>query len=109
MEINNLATTIESPNYEKSVCEVITSDGGTKVITIIASELSSQELSTYTEYVMLFADKTSITITNSDEQFTVTRMTSFEVTDEVVTLDYESLSNLDQEILHNFYNLVLSK
>lgn len=108
MEINNIATTIQLDNYDTSVCEIVTVDGGTKVITIAALELEPADFITYSNYMSLYMEKSYVRITNSDEQFVVTRMTSFPVTEEAVEFDYTSLSTLDQEILHSFYNMVLS-
>jgi hypothetical protein len=109
MEINNLAIQFDLPNYETSVCEILTETGGTKIVTIIAEELTAEELVTYGNYVSMFAEKASVRVTNSDEQFCVERRTSFEVIDEVVEFNYASLSTEQQDILHNFYNLILSK
>jgi hypothetical protein len=109
MEITNIATTVLVDNYETSVGEIVTDNEGTKVITLVAAELSPEDFITYSNYVSLYMEKSSIRITNSDEQFVVTRMTSFPVTEETVEFDYASLSTLDQDILHNFYNLLLQK
>lgn len=108
MEINNIAITVEVSNYETSVCEVLTADDSTKNILIDASGLSPENLSTYMSYVTLFANKLSVRIINSDEQFAVTRRTSLEIIEEDEELDYTTLSELDQAILHAFYNMVLS-
>lgn len=110
MEINNLAVTVELPNYETSVCEIVTSDGGTKRVVLVATDLSESELVIYSVYVSTFAEKTSVRITNSDEQFTVDRRTSTEIVeDEHVEIDYATLSETEQTVLHNFYNLILQK
>jgi hypothetical protein len=108
MEINNLAITVELTNYEVSICEIVTEDDGTQVVRLEADKLSPADFITYSNYVSLYMEKSSVGITNSDEQFVVTRMTSFPVTEEVVEFDYASLSTLDQDILHAFYNMVLS-
>jgi hypothetical protein len=108
MEITNIATTVLLDNYETSVCEIVIADGGTQEITLVALELSPADFITYSNYISLYMEKSSIRITNSDEQFVVTRMTSFPITEEVVEFDYASLSTLDQDILHAFYNMVLS-
>ena len=110
MEINNLAVTVELPNYETSICEVVTSDGGTKRVVLVATDLSESDLVTYSIYVSTFAEKTNVRIINSDEQFTVDRRTSTEIVDEEsVEIDYANLSAAEQIVLHNFYNLILQK
>jgi hypothetical protein len=109
MEINNLAIHFDLPNYETSVCDIVTNDGGTKRITLVAEDLSETDFITYGAYMSVFGEKASVRVTNADEQFSVDRRTSFEVIDEVVEFDYASLSTGQQDILHNFYNLILSK
>jgi len=109
MEINNLSIHIDLPNYETSVCDVVTTNGGTKRITLVAEDLSEAELITYGAYVSVFGEKASVRITNTDEQFSVDRRTSFEVIDEVVEFEYSALSSEQQTVLHNFYNLILQK
>lgn len=107
MEINNLTTTIEIVDYDSSVCEIIDSYGGTETITISINNLNNDDVLIYNDYVSTFCDNISVRIINSQNVFTVSRMTSSVVIDNVVEIDYVNLTINDKTKINNFYNLIL--
>ena len=73
--------------------------------TVTKDALSTEDQVTYTDFVKMFAANTT-TIINNTEDVDMSRMTSEVINDDIVTLDYLTLSLKDKEIYDNFLKLV---
>lgn len=72
--------------------------------TVTKDALSTEDQVTYTDFVKMFAGNTS-TIINNTEDVDMSRMTSEVINDDIVTLDYLTLSTKDKETYDNFLKL----
>jgi len=72
--------------------------------TITKDILSTEDQKTYTDFVNVFATNTTTIINNTDD-VDMSRMTSEVINEDVVTLDYTTLSINDKEIYDNFLKL----
>ena len=73
--------------------------------TVTKDDLSTEDKKTYTDFVNIFAVNTTTNINNT-EDVDMSRMTSEVINDDIVTLDYLTLSLKDKEIYDNFLKLV---
>lgn len=73
--------------------------------TVTKDSLSTENQVTYTYFVKMFAGNTS-TIINNTEDVDMSRMTSEIINDDIVTLDYLTLSTKDKETYDNFLLLI---
>jgi hypothetical protein len=71
---------------------------------ITKDNLSIEDQKTYTDFVNIFATNTT-TIINNTEDVDMSRMTSEVINDDIVTFDYNTLSDKDKEIYDNFLKL----
>lgn len=69
--------------------------------TVTKDALSTEDQKTYTDFVNMFAANTT-TVINNTEDVEMSRMTSEVINDDVITLDYLTLSTKDKEIYDNF-------
>jgi hypothetical protein len=69
--------------------------------TVTKDALSTEDKKTYTKFVKMFAANTT-TIINNTEDVDMSRMTSEVINDDIVTLDYLTLSTKDKETYDNF-------
>jgi hypothetical protein len=69
--------------------------------TVTKDALSTEDQVTYTDFVKMFATNTT-TVINNTEDVEMSRMTSEVIKDDVVTLDYLTLSTKDKETYDNF-------
>lgn len=69
--------------------------------TVTKDALSIEDQVTYTDFVKMFAANTT-TIINNTEDVDMSRMTSEVINDDIVTLDYLTLSTKDKETYDNF-------
>jgi hypothetical protein len=69
--------------------------------TVTKDALSTEDQVTYTDFVKMFAANTT-TIINNTEDVDMSRMTSEVINDDIVTLDYLTLSTKDKETYDNF-------
>lgn len=69
--------------------------------TVTKDALSTEDQVTYTDFVKMFAANTT-TIINNTEDVDMSRMTSEVINDDIVTLDYTTLSTKDKETYDNF-------
>lgn len=69
--------------------------------TVTKDALSTEDQVTYADFVKMFAGNTS-TIINNTEDVDMSRMTSEVINDDIVTLDYLTLSTKDKETYDNF-------
>jgi hypothetical protein len=73
--------------------------------TVTKDALSTEDQVTYTDFVKMFATNTT-TVINNTEDVEMSRMTSEVIKDDVVTLDYLTLSTKDKETYDNFLLLI---
>lgn len=69
--------------------------------TVTKDALSTEDQKTYTDFVNMFAANTT-TVINNTEDVDMSRMTSEVINDDIVTLDYLTLSTKDKETYDNF-------
>lgn len=69
--------------------------------TVTKDALSTADQKTYADFVKMFAANVS-TVVNNTEDVEMSRMTSEVINDDIVTLDYTTLSTKDKEIYNNF-------
>lgn len=72
--------------------------------TVTKDALSTEDQKTYTDFVNIFAKNTTTVINNIDD-VDMSRMTSEVINEDIVTLDYTTLSDKDKEIYDNFLKL----
>jgi hypothetical protein len=72
--------------------------------TVTKDALSTEDQKTYTDFVNMFAANTT-TVINNTEDVEMSRMTSEVINDDIVTLDYTTLSTKDKETYDNFLKL----
>lgn len=108
MEINNISTSIDLPNYESSTVELVDANGGTSVFLVDAKQLSTANETIYNNYVNTFAEIAQTRIVKTKEVFTITRITSNVVIDNSIEIDYTTLSNEAKATIDNFYKMILS-
>jgi|LakMenEpi03Aug12_release.lakeMendotaPanAssembly.Ray.scaffolds.fasta_scaffold00105_122 hypothetical protein len=78
-----------------------TVDNETINYTVTKDTLSTEDQKTYADFVNVFAANTTTIINNTDD-VEMSRMTSEIINEDVVTLDYTTLSDKDKEIYNNF-------
>jgi hypothetical protein len=81
-----------------------TVDNETINYTVTKDTLSTEDQKTYTDFVNVFAKNTT-TVVNNTEDVEMSRMTSEVINEDIVTLDYTTLSDKDKEIYDNFLKL----
>ena len=69
--------------------------------TVTKDALSTEDQKTYTDFVNMFAANTT-TVINNTEDVDMSRMTSEVINDDIVTLDYLTLSTKDKQTYDNF-------
>jgi hypothetical protein len=79
-------------------------DNETVNYTVTKDILSTEDQKTYTDFVNVFAANTTTIINNTDD-VDMSRMTSEVINEDIVTLDYATLSDKDKETYNNFLNL----
>jgi hypothetical protein len=72
--------------------------------TVTKDALSIEDQKTYADFVNIFAANTTTIINNTDD-VDMSRMTSEVINEDVVTLDYTTLSDKNKEIYDNFLKL----
>jgi hypothetical protein len=72
--------------------------------TVTKDILSIEDQKTYADFVNIFAANTTTIINNTDD-VDMSRMTSDIINEDIVTLDYTTLSDKDKEIYDNFLKL----
>jgi hypothetical protein len=81
-----------------------TIDNETINYTVTKDALSIEDQKTYADFVNIFAVNTTTIINNTDD-VDMSRMTSEIINEDIVTLDYTTLSDKDKEIYDNFLKL----
>jgi hypothetical protein len=81
-----------------------TVDNETVNYTVTKDTLSTEDQKTYADFVNVFAANTTTIINNTDD-VDMSRMTSEVINEDIVTLDYTTLSDKDKEIYDNFLKL----
>jgi hypothetical protein len=76
-------------------------DNETVNYTVTKDILSIEDQKTYADFVNIFAANTTTIINNTDD-VDMSRMTSEVINEDVVTLDYATLSDKDKETYDNF-------
>lgn len=87
----------------------IIGDAETLVFSVDVKDLNEEEKTLYNSFIEIFGNFSLVTLKNAPYDFTSIRVTTEEVSLDIVELDYKSFTSVQKKTVTDFYQKLIKK